>query len=115
MIGYSNIKSLAFESINDKGEINKKIADFVLNNLTKKELKIYLRRLKKISKERSVQVKYEGNMNSEMKKAIEQMYKGRTITYERDKSFGGGIMIVDNDLIVNYTIDSIIKSKLLNI
>lgn len=115
MISYEIIKDLAASTFDAKGNVNEKVYKFVLNKLTKKELKLFLRRLKKTNSERHVAVKYEGNMTQEIKKSIESMYKDKEITYERDRSLGGGIMIIDNDLIVNYTIDSIIKNKTVSI
>ena len=73
---------------------------------------IFLRKFKKLASEKTVTVRYEGKLTNEFKKSIESMHAGKKINYEEDRTLGGGIMIVDNDLIVNYTIDSMIKSKL---
>jgi len=112
MISNQIIKDLANNSLDSKGKVEDKIARYVLENLNKKELKLFLRRFKKISNEKKVTVKYEGNLTNEIKKSLESMFENRIINYEQDKNLGGGIMIIDNDMIVNYTIDGLIASRI---
>ncbi len=112
MISNQIIKDLASGSLDNKGKVDEKIARYVLEKLNKKELKLFLRRFKKISNEKSVTVKYEGKLTDEIKKNLETMFENRIINYEQDKSLGGGIMIIDNDMIVNYTIDGLIENRI---
>lgn len=112
MISSQHIKELAKTAIDDKGNINTKVSDFVLNKLTKKELKIFLRKLKKINSENSVTVIYEGNLTNSIKKNIEDMYRNKKISYERNSTLGGGIMIIDNDIIINQTVAGILDNKM---
>lgn len=112
MISNQLIKNLANNSLDTNGNVDSKIATYVLNKLNKKELKIFLRRLKKLNMERNVTVRFEGNMTNEVKIDIENMYKDKNIKYEKDTSLGGGIIIVDNDMTVNYTMSGMIANKL---
>lgn len=112
MISNRYIKELAGATLSSNGEVNNKIAGFILNKLTKKELKVFLRKLKKINNESNVKVRYEGNMTVEIKKTIQQMYLDKNIIYEKDDNLGGGIMIIDNDMIVNYTVGGILDSRM---
>ncbi len=106
------IKKLAQEAIDANGNINNKIADYVLNKLAKKELKIFLRRLKKSHMEQTIIVKYEGNLTDRIKSEIQLNYKNKKINYEKDRKIGGGIMIIANDMIINYTIAGLITNKM---
>ncbi len=112
MISNQVIKNLANESIDSKGQVDVKIANYVLQKFNKKELKIFLRRLKKTHMERSVIIKFDGNMTNEIKKEIENMYKNKTVSYEKDEKLGGGIIILDNDMTVNYTMSGMIEDRL---
>jgi F0F1-type ATP synthase delta subunit len=112
MISNRYIKELAKTAIEKDGTVNNKIADYALNKLTKKELKVFLRKLRKFNNESTVTVRYEGKMNTDIKNNIKKMFENKKINYERDKTLGGGIMIIDNDMIVNYTIGGILDNKM---
>lgn len=112
MIRSHLIKNLAIKVAGDNKKVDSKIANFILNSLTKKEMKLFIRKLKKINSEMNVVVKFEGNLSTGVKKDIENMYKGKKVSYEKDKSLGGGIMIIDNDMIVNYNIKDMIGNKI---
>lgn len=115
MINNKHIKELARTVISKDGTVDKKIANYALNKLTKKELKIFLRRFRRFNNESTVTVRYEGNMTTDIKKSIEKMFVNKKINYERDGALGGGIMIIDNDMIVNYTIGGILENKMRHI
>jgi len=112
MINNQLIKELAKNSVDEKNNINEKVAEFILKNLSKKELKIYLRRIRKISKEQNVTVKYEGKLNNNLETEIRKMFEDKIIKFEKDEKLGGGFLIINNDMIVNYTIDRMIESRI---
>jgi len=112
MINNQIIKELAKSSIDNKGEISEKVTDYVLNKFNKKELKFYLRRLKKISKEQNVTVKYEGELPSNLKREIKEMYLGKNVNFVKEEKLGGGILIIDNDMVVDYTIIGMVDSRM---
>ncbi len=115
MISNQTIKKLAVLSIDQKGEIDEKAVKYVFDKLSKKELKIYLRKIKKIHNEMNVTVRFDGTLTKEIKQEINYMYKNKNINYEKDSSTGGGIMVIDNDMIVNYTVGGIIENKMKDI
>ena len=112
MINNQIIKELAKSSIDNKGDVSEKVIDYVLNKFNKKELKFYLRRLKKISNEQNVTVKYEGELTLELKREIKDMYLGKNVNFVKEEKLGGGILIIDNDMIVNYTVSSMIDNRM---
>lgn len=112
MINNQLIKELAKNSVDEKNNINEKVAEFILKNLSKKELKIYLRRIRKISNEQNVTVKYEGKLDSNLETEIRKMFDQKIVKFEKDEKLGGGLLILNNDMIVNYTIDGMIESRI---
>lgn len=106
------IKSLAKESIDHRGNVNNSIAEYVLKKLTKKELKFFLRALKKKHMEGNVTIKYDGNLSETIKREFDKMFENKRITYIKDEKIGGGIEVVDNDMIVNYSVAGIINNRL---
>lgn len=112
MISNQLIKKLAINTFNKDVSINSKIANYALSKLKKNELKIYLRRIVKLNSEKTVIVTTAEDLKNKTKNNIESMFKDKKINYKVDPKLVGGIMIKDNDMIVNYTIDGIIDSKM---
>lgn len=112
MISNQFIKKLSSATFNDNGSVNSKIANYALGKLKKNDLKIYLRRIIKINAEKTVIVTTAENLKKEIKNKIENMFKNKKIDYEINPKLGGGIMIKDNDMIINYTINGIINTKM---
>lgn len=115
MINNQFIKNLASATFNDDASINSEIADYALGKLKKNDLKIYLRRITKLNAEKTVIVTTAENLKTEIKNKIENMFKNKKINYEINPKLGGGIMIKDNDMIINYTINGIINAKMKHI
>lgn len=106
-----NIKKLAKNSIDLNGNVNSKIAEFALKKLTKEELKSFLRSLKKEYSSTTVIVRFDGNLSAVDKREIEKKHENKRIIFVKDPKITGGIEVIDNDMIVNYSVEGLLNSK----
>lgn len=94
------------------GKVDKTIVRYVLSNLTRKELIMYLAALKKAVYESSVRIVSAEALPQKLAYSIRSKFKGKVIFYEQDKSLGAGIKIIINDTSLDLTIDGYLNSAL---
>lgn len=101
------IKKLAKNSfVEDK--IHPKIVKYVMQNLSKSDLREYVFFLKKELKSKIVYVKTSQNPTIEQKKEVENMYKNKKIIYEEDKTLGVSMIIKDDDKVIDASFKGLI-------
>ncbi|OGH16731.1 MAG: hypothetical protein A3C30_00105 [Candidatus Levybacteria bacterium RIFCSPHIGHO2_02_FULL_40_18] len=105
------IKKLAKITIRN-GRIDKRIIKYVLSNLSRKELIVYLAALKKSVYENSVRVISSQKLSDKAKKSIRAKLKDRTVFFEQDKSLGAGLKIILDDSIIDLTFSGYITRVL---
>ena len=102
------IKQLAL-SIVEQGEVSSGISQWILNNLQKRELKLFINYLSRALKESIVVVKYAGDATSVIKNKIQKMFPAKKLVYVRDdEQIGAGIKIEFGDYILDYTVTNMI-------
>jgi len=108
MIKRKFIKKLAENSIKD-GIVEKKIANFVLSKLSKKELKIYLFYLKKFLSEKKVTVLTAHELSDLQMKQIKNLFPGKQILFLVERGLGAGIKIKKADIILDFSAKGLIE------
>lgn len=102
------IKQLA-QSVMANGEISDDISKWLLNNLTKADMKLFVKYLTLELKESVVIARYAGEPSQTVKNKIQKMFPDKNITYIRDdKEIGAGIKFEFGDYILDYTASSMI-------
>ncbi|MEA5001074.1 MAG: hypothetical protein VB017_04235 [Endomicrobiaceae bacterium] len=102
------IKQFA-QAIVSEGEISENVSKWLLNNLTKAEMKLFVKYLSAEIKEFTVIAKYAGEPSDEVKNKIRQMFRDKNIVYIRDdKEIGAGIKLEFGDYILDYTVSAMI-------
>lgn len=105
------LKRLARITIRN-GQVNKKIAKYVLSSLTRKELVTYLASLMKVIYENSVRVLSSQELPIKTKQSIKSKFEDRVVFFEQDTSLGAGIKIIRDDTIIDLTVNGYITSTL---
>lgn len=110
-IKVNDLKKLA-ELTFENGETNKNVAEFVLNKLTKKELKTYLILLRQELLKKRIFVRASKNVSDEMQRKLQRIFKEKEIILEKDESVGAGLFLQVNDNIINLTIENFIDQTI---
>lgn len=92
---------------NDK--IAPKTAEYILNNLSKKDLKDLLFSLRVEGQKRRVVIKTSEEIDDSTKMQLEERFDGKDIVWEEDENLGGGIIIEDADDTMDFSMRSLIK------
>lgn len=91
------------------GEISEDVSKWLLNNLTKAEMKQFVKYLSAEIKELTVTAKYAGEPSDAVKNRIQQMFRDKKIVYIRDdEEIGAGIKLEFGDYILDYTVSAMI-------
>lgn len=102
------IKQLAL-SIVETGEISPTVSQWINNNLSKSELKLFVSYLERALKDSTVTVRYAGNPSQATKDKIQKMFPDKSLVYIRDdKEIGAGIRFEFGDYILDYTVTNMI-------
>ncbi len=110
----SDIKKIANLSISN-GVLNRNVTSYVLKNLGRQELILYLRFIKRIISENSVRVQSQETLTPIMKSLIEQKFKNKDIYYEVDENVGEGIKVIENDTVFDFTLNGYMDTALNNL
>lgn len=92
------IKQLAENSFTNYKLDNSKVMEIV-EKLNRRQLKEYIRQLKKYISENSITVETAFPVNEEMRKSLTETYKEKNIEYILNKELMLGIKIYENDII----------------
>ena len=102
------IKQLALSILED-GEVSEKSYSWILNNLSKEELKLFIGYFNAAFKDKNVVVRYAGTPSDTVKAKISKMFPDKNLVYMRDdKEIGAGIRIEFGDYILDYTVTNMI-------
>ena len=108
----------AAKLIAKSGKIDKKTADTLINNLSRKNLAVFARIVERISNQSSVRVISESPLPSDMKNTIISKFIDKKVIFEQGE-IGAGIQLIINDTIIDLTVagfldNTIKKLKLQN-
>ena len=112
----SDIKKLAKLTLSD-GETSAVLEKYVLEKLTRAELKTYLFFLKQEIKNRKVFVRTPGKPDKDILDKISKMFEGKMVDmhFEQMPSLGAGIQIELQDNLVELSLRNLISRSLENI
>jgi F0F1-type ATP synthase, delta subunit (mitochondrial oligomycin sensitivity protein) len=104
----TQIKELA-ETIAYYNKLSDKDADWLLKNLTRQELKLFIRLLTQSLKDRKVSAVFAGEITAADKKRISSLFPDKEIDFLRDdKNIGAGIRLEYGDFIMDYSVSGIV-------
>jgi F-type H+-transporting ATPase subunit delta len=110
----SQIKELA-KSIVEYDELSDKDLTWLYSNLSRQELKTFVRLLSNEIKDKNVLATFAGELSNVNKSKIEAMFPGKKITFKRDdESVAGGVRFEYSDFILDYGVSGITK-RILNV
>lgn len=102
MLTKQKIRKLA-EITAQSSQVPKDIEGYVLDIMSKHELKEFLRVLKIELDKRRVFVTSSEALSAENLALLKREYKGKEMINSIDTSLGGGIKIKDNDLVIDFS------------
>ena len=93
-----------------KGEsLDPAIVDLIANKLSRRELKQYIKLLKREEHKKEVIVTVPKSMTSEERDMMQKLFTGKKIVYAVDPSMISGIKIVDNDVEYELSLNQILE------
>jgi len=98
-----DIQLLAENTIED-GQVNEQVALFVLERLKKEDLAYYAHCFKKLVQSNTVTISSVDELDTDIKEKLEKFFENKIIRYENDASLGGGLVIRDNDTVIDASI-----------
>jgi hypothetical protein len=104
----NDLKKLASITI-ENGIVNEKVQKFVLEKLSRNDLKQYLFFLRNELASRKVTVKSPTEPGTAAKSVISGIFEGKSIQYETSGEIGAGIQIEFSDNILHYHIKNLIE------
>jgi F0F1-type ATP synthase delta subunit len=102
---------LSFEN----GKIDNKVAEYILTNLSKKELKDFLKILKSKVEANRVMISSASILNSSEKITMSRLFPDYSVEFEENKQIGGGIKVTIGDTIIDLSVKNYIDTIILNI
>lgn len=102
------IKQIAL-SIIDNGDVSENVYNWIVNNFSKNDMKLFINYLRAAFKDKNVTVRYAGTPSQTVKEKIIKMFPGKSIVYVRDdKEIGAGVRIEFGDYVLDYTVTNMI-------
>jgi F0F1-type ATP synthase delta subunit len=96
-------------------QLDPKIVDLIANKLNRRQLKEYIRLLKKQENKKQVYVTVPKTLTSEERDMIQKLFTGKKIIYAIDPSMISGIKIVDNDVEYEISLDQIFQNLIAHV
>lgn len=96
------LKELAI-SCAEAGKLSEKTVKYILNELTKEELKFFLSQYKTALNKKRVYITASSTLDKAMLNSLKQTYKGLELEVNYDKNLGAGIKIQQDDMIIDFT------------
>lgn len=106
------IEELA-HSVAESGGISDGGVKWMLNNLSRKDLKLFLKLLKRKLGEGKVTASFAGNISGEDEKRIKSLFPGKSVEFRRDDGLGAGLKLEYGDFVLDYSVSGIVK-RILN-
>lgn len=102
------IKQLALSILED-GEVSEKSFNWIMNNFSKNDMKLFVGYFHSAFKDKNVIVRYAGTPSDAVKEKISKMFPGKKLIYVKDdKEIGAGIRLEFGDYILDYTVTNMI-------
>ena len=103
------VRQLA-QSIAQNGTVSQEVSDWIFKNLSRAEIKLFVRYLSAEIKNWTVVAKYAGQPTDEIKEKIKQMFPNKNIVYVRaNEEVGAGVKFEFGDYILDYTVSAMIE------
>ncbi|HVP17504.1 MAG TPA: hypothetical protein VMU36_00805, partial [Spirochaetia bacterium] len=106
------VNKLAHLTFSADGEINEEIAVFVMQNLSRSQLKSYLSALRREMRRRRVYVALSGGKESDVSGQIGVRYPGRELSVSRDDGLGAGVKVSAGDDIMDASVTGYLRELL---
>ncbi len=103
------MKHLVDLALGPDGEIQEEVAQRVLQELSRSDLKKFLAALRRELKQRRVTVTLAGNPSTGMDESLSQSYGGRALSIERDETMGAGVRVRAGDDIIDASVRGYIR------
>jgi F-type H+-transporting ATPase subunit delta len=98
------------KSIIKYDELSTKDLEWIFSNLSRQELKLFMRLLSKEIKDNTVIASFAGELSYENKKKINAMLPNKKILLKRDdENISGGVRFEYGDFVLDYSVSGIIK------
>lgn len=97
------------------GKIDNRIARYILTQLSKKELKEYLKILKHRLESRHVMIESASPLNSNEKKKMTKLFAGYDIEFNQAPQNGGGMKVTVGDTVIDLSVKNYIETILANL
>lgn len=94
------------------GDIDKKTAKELIENLSRKNLSVFASMLNTFENQNVVKVLSSDALPYEVKKQIASRFDGKKVIFEIDDSVGDGIQLIYNDTIIDLTVNGFIDSTI---
>ena len=94
------------------GDVNPAVASWVLENLSRSQLKAYLAALRRELRRRRVYVELSGGSESEIEGEIGKRYPDRELAISHDEALGAGVRVSAGDDIVDASIRGYLRGLL---
>jgi hypothetical protein len=105
----ASLKKLAQLTADEK-EVSPKLASFVLDRLSRADLKTYLFYLKSELAKGRVHVRVPGGrLDAAFRAKMQQLFPGKDLSIEADPSIGGGMQVEYDDTIIDVSLKSLIE------
>jgi len=106
------VNRLAELTFTPEGEINEEIAFWILEKLSRSQLKYYLAAVRREMRRRRVYVALSGGKESEVSGALGERYPGRELAVSRDEGLGAGVKVSVGDDIVDASVKGYLRELL---
>lgn len=90
-------------------ELSQNKVEQIANLLSKKELKGYIKELRRYEKKRTVVISLPRLLEKDDQTKIASLFKGKRVVYMIDPSLVVGIKVIDNDLISEYNLKNTLE------
>ena len=97
------------------GKINDTVAKYVLANLSKKELKEFLKILKHKIEAGRVMISSASAINSSEKIKMSKLFRNYSVEFKEDAQIGGGMKVAIGDTIIDLSVKNYIHTIIANI
>src|SRR5436190_24092658 len=105
----NQIKQLA-KLTTKNGKVDNEVATYALNNLSRKELIMFIRYLKLISDKNTVRILSGSEIPPSLKNELVKNFKDKNVVFEQNEKVGDGICAVINDTIIDLSLGGYVEN-----
>lgn len=115
MISDNIIRKLAKHTLKPDGTLDKKVAEYVVSNLSRRNLAKFLRSFKSIISKNFVTVYYDDIIPEGIRHEIESKFNGKEFLYKKSENALNGIRIETNDTVTDLSFKGSVNETLDNL